>query len=130
MTTILEEINALKINGMWDIVELLRGKEIVGCKWVFTIKCKVDGSEEKYKARLVAKGFTQTFGIDYQETFILVVKINSIQILLSLAVKLDWPLYQLDVKNIFLNRDLEEEVFMDQPPEFEEKKKVYRKFVS
>ena len=65
MTTFLEEINALKRNGTWEIVELPEGKKTVGHKWVFTIKCKADGSVERYKARLVAKGFTQTFGIDY-----------------------------------------------------------------
>ena len=65
MTTFLEEINALKRNGTWEIVELPEGKKTVGHKWVFTIKCKADGSVERYKARLAAKGFTQTFGIDY-----------------------------------------------------------------
>ena len=85
----------------------------------FTIKCKRDGSIERYKARLVVKGFTQTYGINYQETFAPVAKINSIRVLLSLAVNFTWPLHQLDVKNVFLNGDLEEEVFMDLPPGFE-----------
>ena len=76
MTTFLEEINALKRNGTWEIVELPEGKKTVGRKWVFTIKCKADGSVERYKARLVAKGFTQTFGIDYQETFTQMANIN------------------------------------------------------
>ena len=92
-TTILEEINALKKNETWELVELPKGKKTVGCKWVFTIKCKVDGSIERYEARLVAKGFTQTFGLDYHETFALIAKINSIRVLLSLAVKLNWSLY-------------------------------------
>ena len=91
----------------------------MGCKWVFTIKCKVDGSIERYKIRLVAKRFTPTYSIDYQKTFTPVAKINSIQIVLSLTVNSNWPLYQLDVKNTFLNEDLEEEVFMDLPPNFE-----------
>ena len=86
-----------------------------------TIKCKADGSINRYKARLVAKGFTQTFRLNYHETFAPVAKINSIQVLLSLAVKSNWSFHKLDVKNAFLNEDLEEEIFMDQPSGFEEK---------
>jgi hypothetical protein len=76
------------------------------------VKYRADGSIERYKARLVAKGFTQTYEIDYQETFALIAKINSIRVLLSLVVNSNWPLHQLDVKNAFLNGDLEEEVFI------------------
>ena len=115
-----EETSALKKNGTWEVVDLQREKEVVGRKWVFTIKSKADKSVERYKARLVANGFTQTYGIDYQETFAPVAKINSIRVLLSLAVNSNWPLHQLDVKNVFLNGDLEEEVFMSPPPGFEE----------
>ena len=87
----------------------------MGCKWIFTIKYKADGTLERYKARLVVKGYTQTYGIDYQETFALVAKMNTIRIILSLATNFDWPLLQFDVKNAFLHRDLDEEVFMDIP---------------
>ncbi|CAN1170240.1 Retrovirus-related Pol polyprotein from transposon TNT 1-94 [Linum perenne] len=116
-----EEMKALVKNDTWTMVDLPPGKSTVGCKWVFTIKCNADGSVERYKARLVARGFTQTYGIDYMETFAPVAKMNSIRILLSVAVNLDWPLYQLDVKNAFLNGKLEEEVYMAPPPGFEKR---------
>ena len=118
---VMDEMNALKRSGTWELMDLPKEKRTVGCKWVFTVKCKANRSIERYKARLVAKGFTQTYGIDYQETFAPVAKINSIKILLSLAVNFNWPLHQLDIKNVFLNGDLEKEVFMNLPPGFEEK---------
>jgi hypothetical protein len=116
---IFEEIHALEKNGTWELSNLPSGKHPVGCKWIFTIKQNSDGSINRFKARLVAKGFTQSYGIDYQETFAPVAKLNTVRILLSLASNLDWPLYQMDVKNAFLNGDLEEEVYMDIPPGFE-----------
>jgi hypothetical protein len=117
---VFEEMKALEKNKTWSATTLPAGKRTVGCKWVFTIKYNSDGSIGRYKARLVAKGFTQTYGIDYSETFAPVAKLNTIRILLSFAANLDWPLHQLDVKNAFLNGDLEEEVYMDCPPGFEE----------
>uniref|UniRef100_A0A2N9EYQ7 Reverse transcriptase Ty1/copia-type domain-containing protein n=1 Tax=Fagus sylvatica TaxID=28930 RepID=A0A2N9EYQ7_FAGSY len=80
-----------------------------------------DGTVDRLKARLVAKGFTQTYGLDYTETFSPVAKLNSIRIIISLAANLDWPLHQLDVKNAFLHGDLIKTVYMAQPPGFESK---------
>lgn len=113
--TIDKELKALNTNQTWKIVELPPRKSIVRSKWVLTKKYNLDGSLNKYKARLVAEGFTQTYGIEYQETFAPVVKFNTINVLLSLAANLDWPLFQLDVKNAFLNGELEEEVYMEIP---------------
>ncbi|KAJ9561371.1 hypothetical protein OSB04_006531 [Centaurea solstitialis] len=114
-----EELTALEKNGTWELTNLPSGKKTVGSKWLFTIKYNSDGSVNRHKARLVAKGYTQTHGIDYQETFAPVAKLNTVRVLLSLAANLDWPLMQLDVKNAFLNGELSEEVYMDFPPGFE-----------
>ncbi|RVW85208.1 Retrovirus-related Pol polyprotein from transposon RE1 [Vitis vinifera] len=113
-------MRALEKNHTWEVMGLPKGKTTVGCKWVFTVKYNSNGSLERYKARLVAKGFTQTYGIDYLETFAPVAKLNTVRVLLSIAANLDWPLQQLDVKNAFLNGNLEEEVYMDPPPGFDE----------
>ncbi|GLR00174.1 hypothetical protein GCM10007863_45950 [Dyella mobilis] len=111
-----DEMEALQKNSTWEMTSLPKGKRTVGCRWVYTVKLKADGTIERYKARLVAKGYTQTYGIDYGETFAPVAKFKTIRVLLSLAANLDWPLYQFDVKNAFLHGDLEEEVYMDLPP--------------
>ncbi|CAL8084987.1 unnamed protein product [Prunus armeniaca] len=109
------EMDVLNKNKTWDLVPLPRGKKAVGCNWVFTLKHKADGSIDSYKARLVAKGYSQTYGVDYLETFALVPKLNTVRILLSLAANRGCPLLQFDVRNAFLHGDLKEEIYMDLP---------------
>ena len=118
-STVMEKMNDLRKNGTWEVVDLPIDQKTVGCKWLFIVKCKADDSVERFKAKLVAKGFTQTYGVDYQKTFAPITKINYIRVLLSLAANYNWPIHQLDIKNAFLNGDLEEEVFMSPPPGFE-----------
>ena len=89
---------------------------------MFVVKYKLDRSIYRYKARLVAKEFTQTYKIDYQETFTLVTKLNTVRILLSLAVNLYWHIQQLYIKNVFLNGDLEE-VYIDLSSGFDKERK-------
>lgn len=112
------EMEALEKNKTWELVELPKGKNVVVCKWVFTARYKADGSLERYKARLVAKGYTQTYGVDYQETFSPIAKMNTVKVLLSLAANFNWDLQQFDVKNTFLHGELEEEIHMEVPSRF------------
>ena len=82
-----EEFKALQANQTWDLVIPIAHVKVVGNKWIFRIKYNSDGSISRYKARLVANGFHQTFGIDYSETFSLVVKASIVRVVLSLAVE-------------------------------------------
>ncbi|PRQ34018.1 putative RNA-directed DNA polymerase [Rosa chinensis] len=111
-----DELKALDDNRTWSIVKLPKRQKIVGARWIYKIKFNSDDSIERHKARLVARGFTQTFGVDYKETFAPVAKMNTVRVLLSVAVNCGWSLYQMDVKNAFLHGDLEEDVYMRLPP--------------
>jgi hypothetical protein len=98
-------------------------------KWVFKLKHDEHGDVVKHKARLVAKGYVQRQGVDFEEVFAPVARMESVRVLLILAAHNNWPVHHMDVKSAFLNGDLGEEVYVSQPPGFiksGEEKKVYR----
>jgi hypothetical protein len=109
------ELKSLQDHGTWKIVPRPEGKHIVSCKWVWRIKTKPDGSIERYKARLVARGFTQTRGVDFNETFAPVTRLDTLRLLAATAAQKDWEFRQIDVKTAYLYGDLEEEVYMAVP---------------
>jgi hypothetical protein len=118
------EYSALMKYKTWHLVPPQKGRNVIGCKWLYKIKRKANGSLDRYKARLVAKGYKQQYGIDYDDTFSPVVKHAikhaTIRIILSIAVPRGWSLRQLDVQNAFLHGVLEEEVYTQQPLGYED----------
>ena len=96
-----------------------QGKSVVTSKWIYKVKFSTDGSVEKCKAKFVARGFSQKEGIDYDETFAPVARYSSIRVIISLASVMGWKLHQMDVKTTFLNGEIEEEVYIEQPKGFE-----------
>jgi Reverse transcriptase (RNA-dependent DNA polymerase) len=113
-----QELDALVLNHTWSLVPSSEAPNVVGCKWVYKTKRKSDRSIDRYKARLVAKGYTQGGGLDFTETFSPVIKPTTIRLILSLAVTHHWPIRQLDINNASLHGDLQEAIYMAQPPGF------------
>src|SRR5579871_5662086 len=118
---IAEEFESLKENGTWELVPRPKDKEIIDTKWVFHLKHNVDRSIEKRKGRFVARDFTQIEGINYNETYSPVVSHSSLRTLIALATEYDLILHQMDVKNAYLNGELDVELYIEQPLFFEEK---------
>ncbi|KAK9067917.1 hypothetical protein SSX86_012028 [Deinandra increscens subsp. villosa] len=115
-----EEISSLLKNQTWKLVEKPEDQKLVDCKWLFKVKEGMPGEPPRYKARLVAKGFTQKAGVDYNEVFSPVVKHNSIRIMLAITAVNNYELQQLDVKTAFLHGNLDESIYMKQPPGYEQ----------
>ena len=115
------EYDAIMKNGTWSLCDLPVGKKAIGCKWVFKLKRKPDGSVDRYKARLVAKGYAQEKGIDFDETFAPTCRMTTIRSICALAAHNGWNVHQLDIKTAFLNGDLHEEVYVVQPRGFVQK---------
>ncbi|GKV01575.1 hypothetical protein SLEP1_g14122 [Rubroshorea leprosula] len=110
-----DELQALDKTCTWDLVDLPTRKPLVSCKWVYKIKTQSNGFVKRYKARLVAKDFTQEYGIVYKETFAPIAHSTSIHSLIVIAAAKRWKLFQMDVKNAFLNGDLTKEFYMKPP---------------
>ena len=105
-SAMIEEMYALNGNGTWNLVHLPTGKKVIGCRWVFVVKVNPDGSVARLKARLVAKGYTQTYGVDYSDTFSPVAKMTYVRLFISLAATHNWNLHQIDINKAFLHGDL------------------------
>ncbi|PHU01041.1 hypothetical protein BC332_30828 [Capsicum chinense] len=108
------EIDSILSNHTWELVDLPPGNKPLGSKWIFKRKMKVYGTIDKYKARLVVKGFKQKECLDYFDTYSSVTRITSIRMLIALATIYDLEIHQMDVETVFLNGELEKELYMEQ----------------
>jgi hypothetical protein len=114
-----EELDQIEKNDTWELVPRPKNKNVIDTKWVFRNKLNEDGQVTRNKARLVCKGYAQIEGIDFEETFSPVAKMEAIYFLLAYACSKNVKVYQMDVKSSFLNGELEEEVYIEQPEGFQ-----------
>lgn len=114
-----QELDAIEANKTWELVTLPPGHKTIGVKWIFKLKKDAEGRIVKHKARLVAKGYAQEYGVDFDEVYAPVTRLETVRLLLALAAKLEWEVHHLDVKTAFLKGDLKEEVYVSQPEGFE-----------
>ncbi|KAL3533292.1 hypothetical protein ACH5RR_006813 [Cinchona calisaya] len=116
-----DELSQFEKNNVWTLVERPSSHPVIGTKWVFRNKLNDKGEIIRNKARLVAKGYAQEEGIDFDETFAPVARLESIRMFLAFACFNNFKLFQMDVKSAFLNGFIDQEVFVEQPPGFENK---------
>jgi hypothetical protein len=114
------ELMTLEQMGTWELADAPENRKPITNKWVFVKKYNKEGDLQKYKARLVARGFSQIPGMDYDQTFAPVVRLETIRAILALAIENDWEIQQMDVKGTYLNGDLKEEIYMNQPEGFDD----------
>ena len=114
-----DELNQFERQKVWKLVPTPKDKMVISTRWVFRNKLDEDGIVTRNKARLVAKGYSQQEGIDYDETYAPVARLEAIMMFLAFAAYSNFKVYQMDVKSAFLNGELEEEVYVEQPPVFE-----------
>jgi Reverse transcriptase (RNA-dependent DNA polymerase) len=105
-----EEMKAIEKNETWEMIDLPKRHKPIGVKWMYKKKMTPQGTIERHKARLVVKGYRQKAGIDYDEVFTPVARMETIQLLISQIAQNEWPVHQMDVKSAFLNDMFEEEV--------------------
>jgi hypothetical protein len=110
-----KEIASIEDHNTWKLMKLPVGKKAIKCRWILKVKRNADNSIQKFKARLCAKGFTQRFGVDYNETFAPVAKISTIRMAFAIANSMDLEIRQCDIETAFLNGDIDEEIYMEQP---------------
>jgi hypothetical protein len=110
------EMKAIEENKTWEVCNLPVKHKAIGLKWVFKVKKDPDGNVVKHKARLVAKGYAQQQGVDFDEVFAPVARLETVRVLLALAAQRRWEVHHMDVKSAFLNGDLSEAVYVQQPP--------------
>ena len=110
-----DEIQSIQDNRTWELTDLPHGHKAIGLKWVFKLKKDETGAVVKHKARLVAKGYVQQAGVDFEEVFAPVARMESIRLLLAIAADENWEVHHMDVKTAFLNGELTEEVYVQQP---------------
>ncbi|MCO5561725.1 hypothetical protein L7F22_015348 [Adiantum nelumboides] len=115
-----EEIVVLDVNQTWVLVPLPKGKKAIGCKWMYKVKHKFDGTIERYKARLVAKEYAQYHDKDYEGNFAPIAKMATVRTVIAVAAAKGWFMHQMDVKNAFLHGELQEEVYVEQPLGYED----------
>jgi hypothetical protein len=118
MAAMESELHSINKNGTWELTTLPPGQKPIGLKWVFKLKRNSEGEVMKHKARLVAKGYVQKEGIDFEEVFAPVARLDTIRLILAMAANRGWQVHHLDVKSAFLNGELEEEVYVTQPEGF------------